>query len=699
MIGSSRMRFVIAAAWIAAIAPIAYGQSADLTVTKTGPDTSPANSDVPYSVTITNNGPDPAASATLTDNIPGGMTFVSKMQNNGPPFTCTDPGPGFGGTVSCTIASLAAGGSANFTFVFHIPSGTPDGTTFTNIATVFSDTPDPLSENNSAATATSTPFPPQADIFVTKSGPTSAGPGTNVTFTITLTNPSTNAAQMVTLQDTLPGTMTFVSWNPNPGPMTCTTPAPGGGGTINCSTAVMAAGASFTYTLVGQIPTGTPSGTVFSNTATISSSNDPNTENNSGTDAVTVSLVDVSVTKIGPATVTAGNPVTYTITVSNGGPDIAMNVVMNDPLPAGTTFISLLQNSGPTATCSTPGAGANGTVTCGIPQLNSGASAQFTLVVSVGNVTSITNTASVTTDSFDTNTANNTSSVTTTVTPSADLAVTKTDTPDPVLAGNNITYTINVTNNGPSDATSVSLTDAIPASTTFVSFTAPAGWMSTTPAVGATGNVTSTNSSLIVSATATFTLVVQVNAATPVGTTITNTASVSSAASDPNAANNSAAAMTLVAANVSDLSITKTASPSQPAYRLNVDVTFTITVTNGGPNVANSVTVTDTLPANMTFVSATPSQGTCSGTSTVTCSVGTMASGATATITIIAHTASVGPATNTATVSSTSSDPNPANNTAVLTLAIVVDIPTLSPLLLALLAGAFAAVALRLLTE
>src|SRR2546428_1889414 len=241
MVGTFRIRFLVAAMFIAAIAPSVYGQSADLAAMKTGPDTSPANSDVPYSVTITNNGPDPAASATLTDNIPGGMTFVSKMQNSGPTFTCTDPGPGFGGTVSCTIASLAAGSSANFTFVFQIPPGTPDGTTFTNIATVFSDTPDPLSENNSAATATSTPFPPQADIFVTKSGPTSAGPGTNVTFTITLTNPSTNNAQMVSLQDTLPGTTTSVSWNPNPGPMTCTTPAPGAGGTINCSTTAMAA--------------------------------------------------------------------------------------------------------------------------------------------------------------------------------------------------------------------------------------------------------------------------------------------------------------------------------------------------------------------------------------------------------------------------------------------------------------------------
>jgi hypothetical protein len=80
---------------------------------------------------------------------------------------------------------------------------------------------------------------------------------------------------------------------------------------------------------------------------------------------------------------------------------------------------------------------------------------------------------------------------------------------------------------------------------------------------------------------------------------------------------------------------------------------------NGGPDAAGSVSMVDTLPATMTFVLATPSQGTCSGTSTVTCSLGTIASGASATVTIVAQTTNNGPATNTATVSSNSSDTNP----------------------------------------
>src|SRR5207245_2454029 len=80
---------------------------------------------------------------------------------------------------------------------------------------------------------------------------------------------------------------------------------------------------------------------------------------------------------------------------------------------------------------------------------------------------------------------------------SANLALTKSDSPDPVLAGNNITYTLTVTNNGPSDATGVSLSDAIPAGTSFVSATgggtipaAVVGWNLTTITAGANKSVT-----------------------------------------------------------------------------------------------------------------------------------------------------------------------------------------------------------------
>jgi uncharacterized repeat protein (TIGR01451 family) len=109
-----------------------------------------------------------------------------------------------------------------------------------------------------------------------------------------------------------------------------------------------------------------------------------------------------------------------------------------------------------------------------------------------------------------------------------------------------------------------------------------------------------------------------------------------------------------------DLSITKTgAAFAQSGGTL----TYSIAVNNGGPAGATGVTVNDPLPAGETLVSATPSQGTCSGT--VTCNLGSIASGGSATITIVVTvTAGCGSTiTNTATVSGEQSDPDTSNNT------------------------------------
>jgi len=820
---------------IAAIAtgigvPSAFGQEADLSVTKFGPATAAANSDVSYTITVFNAGPDDAVTVALTDPIPSGMTFVSESQTSGPAFLCSNPPVGSPGTVTCTIATLASGSSADFTLVFHIPPATPPGTFFTNVASVTTATFDPNNENDAGVATTSTPPPPQGDMSVSKNGPNSAGPDTDVMYSISLTNGGPDDATNVALQDILPGTMTFVSLVRNSGPaMTCTTPAVGSGGSIDCTVATFAAGATVTFTLTGHIPSGTVSGQTFQNTATVKSDNDPNDENNATPTLLTVSSVDVSVTKSGPATSAAGTNISYTITVANGGPDTA-SVSLNDPLPPGTTFVSLAQDNGPPASCTPPPVGMNGTVVCEFTDLANGQSAQFTLVITPGPNTSVTNTASVTSDIADTNTANNTSGVTTTITQSADLGVTKSDSPDPVPAGANITYTINVTNNGPSNAQSVSLTDAVPANTTFVSFTAPAGWTASTPAVGGTGNVTATIPTLAAGASGTFTLVVATSAAetagttitnnatvatstadpttandsatattligsaqadllvtksdspdpvaaganitytinvtnsgpsnaqsvsltdavpvnttfvsftapvgwtpsTPAvggtgnvtatiptlaagasgsftlvvatspgaasGTTITNTATVSSSTADPNALNNSATTLTIIGSGgQTDLSISKNLVPPSPVTPQDVDVTYNISVTNNGPGPATSVTVTDTLPANMTFVSATPSQGTCVNSPPVSCSLGSILSGASATITLVARSTTVlGPAVNTATVSSAEVDPNPANNTATATTTIGLNtnIPTLSPGPLLLLAAMLALFAL-----
>lgn len=647
-------------------------QEADLVVTKSGPAEAAAGSDVTYSVDVLNLGADDASSVQLIDFIPAGMTYVAHTAD--PSFTCTPNA----GDVTCTTATMSAGATASFTFTFNIPLATAPATTFTNVATVSSQTFDPNDENNTSSTATSTPGPPQPDMFVMKEGPGAAAPDSDVTYTITLGNASTDAASNVQLTDTLPGTMTFVSLNQDSGPaFSCTT-----GGTITCDLASFPANGSATFTLVGHIPSGTPSGTDFTNTAQVTADNDPNDINNSSTTTAIVSAVDVAVDKTGPANVNAGSDIAYTITLTNNGPDTAQNAAFTDTLPPNTTFVSLTQVNGTPAVCSPLAPGDTGTTGCSIALFGSGQSAQFTLTVEVGNTASVTNTANASTSSFDTNTANDTDSVTTTVTPIADLAVVKSG-PASVVATTDVTYTVTVTNNGPSDASNVTLTDNVPAGTTFVSANQTSG-----PTFSCSGTTTISCSiaTLASGATATFEFVMNVDVAN--AGPIANTANVSSSTADPDSSNNSSTTNTTVTPAPVDLSITKIADHDRVLVGTNI--TYTITVTNGGPGTATNTTVTDTIPANTTYVSATPSQGTCSGTTTVTCSLGTLTAGANATITLVVTAPSTPqPVVNTATVSSNETESDPPDNTTTSTVNAAVlptDVPTLSPFAMALLA-------------
>jgi uncharacterized repeat protein (TIGR01451 family) len=289
---------------------------------------------------------------------------------------------------------------------------------------------------------------------------------------------------------------------------------------------------------------------------------------------------------------------------------------------------------------------------------------------------------------------------------SADLSVTKTGAPNPVTPGNNLVYTITVTNGGPSAAASVSLTDTLAAGTTFVSLPTPGGWSCSTPAVGSGGTVSCTIASLAVGS-AVFTLTVKVNPAATAGTTIPNTATAASTTTDPNPGNESGSSATTVGPASADLAVTKTGSPGTVAP--GTDLVYTITVHNAGPSSASSVQLSDPLPAGTTFVSlsspggwacSTPAMGT---NGTVTCSLASFAPGDavfTLTVHVGATVASGTTITNTATVSSSTADPNPSNNggTASTAVASIAAIPTLGSAGLAAmtaLLGLAAAVALR----
>jgi uncharacterized repeat protein (TIGR01451 family) len=246
---------------------------------------------------------------------------------------------------------------------------------------------------------------------------------------------------------------------------------------------------------------------------------------------------------------------------------------------------------------------------------------------------------------------------------SADMAVTASG-PSSVTAGTNATYTITITNNGPNTAQGVVLTDTLPAGSNFVSMTQTSGSDSFTFAQSS-GSATATATTNIASGSSdTFSVVVFAPASLSNGASFNDTASVSASNPDPNTANNSATVIGSIVNNNpnADLGVNVT-GPS--TANEGATVTYNLTVTNAGPSSALAVVLTNTLPANLSFTSASASQGTFSASNgVVTFTVGTVASGGTVTASVTAQANEDGSATDTASVSSSSPDPNTANNSA-----------------------------------
>ncbi|HKQ75439.1 MAG TPA: S8 family serine peptidase [Blastocatellia bacterium] len=251
---------------------------------------------------------------------------------------------------------------------------------------------------------------------------------------------------------------------------------------------------------------------------------------------------------------------------------------------------------------------------------------------------------------------------------SADLAITKTDSPDPVVAGTDLTYTINTNNNGSGPAVFAQMQDPLPAGTRLQSFSGAAGWNCATPPIGSGGVITCRKDTLAVSESASFTVVVRVDAGVPDGATLTNTATISSQAGDPNGANNSATATTAVIARA-DLEVISKIDAPDPVVTNN-PLTYTITLRNNGPSVATGVTLNDPLPAGALFNNCSATGGgVCGGAGqnrTVTFASLSVGAGATVTFETTANCAlSDGSViSNTAIVAATTADPNPANNSA-----------------------------------
>jgi choice-of-anchor C domain-containing protein len=256
----------------------------------------------------------------------------------------------------------------------------------------------------------------------------------------------------------------------------------------------------------------------------------------------------------------------------------------------------------------------------------------------------------------------------------ADLTLTA-QAPASVPAGHTLTYEITVTNQGPGPATAVTLTDALPEHTTFISLTAPDGWTPTTPAVGSAGTVTVTASSLAGGASATFSLTVLVARGTPADTTLTTTPAVASSATDPDPSDNQATPSTTVLAAwpIADLAIGVTASVSSQNTGT---VTYTVTVGNFGPDASAADTAVQLmLPGGTTFVPGSSTAGLTVQNGVVTATLGSVPSGGLRTVTVVASNAS-GTLTAQASVTASVDDPDLSNNSR----SVVVSSPASVPL-------------------
>ena len=420
------------------------------------------------------------------------------------------------------------------------------------------------------------------------------------------------------------------------------------------------------------------------NTATVDTT-DIDTDATNDTDTVTVNpglAFDLTITKtVNEDTVIPGDtttPLVYTITVTNdaASPSTAPNVRVTDVIPAGLTAVSVTAAGGTSSFDST-----TRLVTVDYASLAPGASMTFTIdaavqssatgnadgddtdtdaddIVNTANVTSTTNAAD------ETDTTNNSATADTDLTPQFDLVVTKTldatEPDDSFGPGEDVAFTVTVQNDGPSDSGTFALSDPIPTGLTFVSATIGGTAATLVGGVPTFANLQLDSGDDVV---ATFNYTVDADATG----TITNTASVPNDIDNELDDTNNSASDDINFVPAADVQVVKTVdqTTADPGDRL----TYTIVVTNNGPSPAADVTITDDLPAGVTFVSATGPGNTAltpNAAGDIVFDGGTLASTGTFTVTVIAdiNADSTGTITNPVTVATTTIDTNAANNSA-----------------------------------
>jgi uncharacterized repeat protein (TIGR01451 family) len=619
------------------------GAFIQLKITKT--QTSPVpptavatNGTLIYNLHVENAGTDPVSNVVVKDFLPTGSRFISAADtavNTDPAkFFCTHDGSATGGVITCTAGDFS--GSVNpipgvgthrdikvTIFAPDVPG------TYTNHATVDPDNVVPEGnefDNDSAVDTTVTVGGANgfADLQVSKTGPASVLPGATITYDLTVTNTGTNPAFNVKLRDDLPDHTTFVSavdtTSENAGAFSCSVVGASilcTGGTLDGTTDVIPAvpGPDVPATRTIQIKVLAPASIsqfvsdqsnisldIFNRAIvdpdnTVPESNETN--NTSQNVKTTISpAINLTLDKQGPGSATQNQPTTYTITVTNNkvpssGPGaVAQGVKIVDPLPVGLIPLNVEADPGNFA-CSLTENPVN-SVTC-IGDLNPGDTVTITITAFVTLESgTLDNEACVDPDNTiaESNEIDNCKHAISGVTPQApDLQINKSADKGSVTSGEELTYTLNVSNVGTGDTTStVTVIDDVPSQVTVQQITPDGGWDCTTSSTG--NHVECTRPSM--AAGDSSNIVIRTTAGSTLTAPFTNGADVSGGG-DTQSNNNHSEVTTLVGPAAVDLKVVSISDNPDPVNRSS-QLTYQSVVNNLGTSGVTGAIVRVELP-------------------------------------------------------------------------------------------------------
>jgi uncharacterized repeat protein (TIGR01451 family) len=600
------------------------------------PSASYVDGTVTYLLTATNYGPSTASDVVVTDTLPADITsnVTATTSAFGVTPTIAD------GVVTADLGSLAINSMATVTITV-----VPDAAAVPQIsdsAAVTSSTYDP-NGNTITPPAVTTPVEAATDLQVTVTGsPNPVPAGQAITYTITATNAGLMDDTDVMVTDTLPTGVNFVSATGGA--------TPDQNGDVTFDLGDLGAGDSTILDVVVATTGSTPP--TPTDTATITGALfDPDLTNNTAQASVTVTPVsDLAISMSGsPNPDYAGQDLTYAIQATNSGPSTDPAVDITDTLPPNVTYVS------------TTGGGvlADGVLTMALGSL----AANSTLSVNV--VVSPTAAAVTTDDGMVTNSAvisgvyddnpDDSASTTTTVDPATGLALQVVPAPSVAQVGQDLTYTVTAVNNGPSDATGVVLTDTLPADITsdVTASTSVAGVTATV----ADGQVTASFGDVAFNGSVSITITVVPTLAAVTSSPLVDTASVMGDQFDPNP---NTVMSSVPVAPVSDLSIAMTGSAS--SVGVGTGLTYTITATNSGPSTDPAPVVMDTLPADVTFDSATA--GATLNNGVVEFALASLAANASTTVSLVVSPTPAAAGTRTSSITNTATISSPSNDNA-----------------------------------